>query len=113
MATFLNTKIKCYLVANSKTYIEERKNYALQNDGQGDYIKSWNVSDLAEPTQSQLDALQNDADAMKASAIVVATRKIAYPNWREQLDMMWHDKKDGTTTWKDAIQVIKDANPKP
>ena len=91
MATFLNTKIKCYLVANSKTYIEERKNYALQNDGQGDYIKSWNVSGLAEPTQSQLDAFQDDADAMKASSRVSALRKITYPNWREQMDMMWHD----------------------
>ena len=113
MATFLNTKIKCYLSANGKTYTDEKKNYSLQNDGQGDYIKSWNVSDLAEPTQSQLDALQEEADAMKASATVVATRKIAYPNWREQLDMQYHDQVNGTTTSKDAIQAIKDANPKP
>ena len=112
MATFLNTKIKCYLVANSKTYTDEKKNYSLQNDGQGDYIKSWNVSGLAEPTQSQLDAFQDDADAMKASATLIGTRRRAYLTWREQLDMMWHDKKDGTTTWEDAIQAVKDANPK-
>ena len=27
----------------------------LQNDGEGDYIKSWNHSSLAKPTQQQLD----------------------------------------------------------
>ena len=36
-----------------------------------------------------------------------------YPDIDDQLDMMWHDKKDGTTTWEDAIQAVKDANPKP
>jgi hypothetical protein len=27
----------------------------LQNDGEGDYIKSWNHSSLAKPTQEQLN----------------------------------------------------------
>jgi len=36
-----------------------------------------------------------------------------YPSIGDQLDMLWHDKKDGTTTWEDAVQAIKDANPKP
>ena len=36
-----------------------------------------------------------------------------YPNIGDQLDMLFHDKKDGTTTWEDAVQAIKDANPKP
>ena len=36
-----------------------------------------------------------------------------YPDIGDQLDMLWHDKKDGTTTWEDAIQVVKDAHPKP
>ena len=36
-----------------------------------------------------------------------------YPSIGDQLDMMWHDKKDGTTTWKDAVQAVKDAHPKP
>ena len=36
-----------------------------------------------------------------------------YPSVAEQLDMQWHDKKDGTTTWEDAIQAVKDAHPKP
>jgi len=30
----------------------------LQNDGNGDYIKSWNHPTLTQPTQAQLDAIQ-------------------------------------------------------
>jgi len=36
-----------------------------------------------------------------------------YPSVGDQLDMMWHDKKDDTTTWEDAIQAVKDAHSKP
>ena len=36
-----------------------------------------------------------------------------YPPLDTQLDMQYHDKVDGTTTWQDAIQAVKDANPKP
>ena len=36
-----------------------------------------------------------------------------YPSIGDQLDMLWHDKKDGTTTWEDAVQAVKDAHPKP
>ena len=35
-----------------------------------------------------------------------------YPTIEDQLDMLWHDKKNDTTTWQDAIQAIKDAHPK-
>ena len=29
------------------------------------------------------------------------------------MDMQYHDNVDGTTTWQDAVQAVKDANPKP
>ena len=35
-----------------------------------------------------------------------------YPSIEDQLDMQYHDKVDGTTTWQDAIQAVKDANAK-
>ena len=31
----------------------------------------------------------------------------------DQLDMIWHDKKNDTTTWVDAIQTVKDTFSKP
>ena len=36
-----------------------------------------------------------------------------YPEIGDQLDMIYHDQVDGTTTFKDAIQTVKDAHPKP
>ena len=36
-----------------------------------------------------------------------------YPEIGDQLDMIYHDQVDGTTTFKEAIKAIKDANPKP
>lgn len=40
-------------------------------------------------------------------------RQMAYPSIQDQLDMQYHDVINGTTTWKDAIKAVKDANPKP
>jgi hypothetical protein len=40
-------------------------------------------------------------------------RANAYPSIKEQLDMQYWDQVNGTTTWKDAIKTVKDANPKP
>jgi len=44
---------------------------------------------------------------------VQENRRYSYPAMQDQLDMMYHDKIDDTTTWQDAIQAVKDANPKP
>ena len=35
-----------------------------------------------------------------------------YPHWRTQLDMLYKDQVNGTTTWKDKITEIKDKYPK-
>ena len=35
-----------------------------------------------------------------------------YPSIGDQLDNIYHDQVNGTTTFKDAIKAIKDANPK-
>ena len=40
-------------------------------------------------------------------------RASEYPSLKDQQDMQFHDAIDGTTTWQDAIQVIKDTYPKP
>ena len=34
-------------------------------------------------------------------------RAIAYPSIQDQLDMQYHDKINGTTTWQDAIAKVK------
>jgi hypothetical protein len=39
-------------------------------------------------------------------------RRYAYPSWQEQLDMMYHDQTEGSRTWLDAIEAVKEAYPK-
>tara|TARA_B100000902_G_scaffold367758_1_gene390628 strand:- start:116 stop:490 length:375 start_codon:yes stop_codon:yes gene_type:complete len=39
-------------------------------------------------------------------------RATEYPSREEQFDMQYHDQVDGTTTWKDTIQAVKDKYPK-
>ena len=40
-------------------------------------------------------------------------RRENYPSIQDQLDMQYWDKKNGTTTWVDAISKVKNDNPKP
>lgn len=42
----------------------------------------------------------------------IAPRQRAYPSLQQQLDMMYHDQVNGTTTWKDAIAQVKADYPK-
>ena len=65
------------------------------------------------PTQEQVDAkikeLQIEFDAQEYAR----DRAKAYPSIQDQMDMQYHDAVDGTTTWQDAVQAVKDAHPKP
>ena len=44
--------------------------------------------------------------------VVLENRKKEYPPIAEQLDMQYHDKVNGTTTWQEAIAKVKTDNPK-
>ena len=63
-------------------------------------------------TQEEADATQEEADRI-ANLTYADYRREAYPSTGDQLDMQSHDLLDGTTTWRDAIQAVKDAHPKP
>jgi hypothetical protein len=107
MAT-LNTKVKKYLEANSKVYLDELDNFLLQNDGSGDFIKSWNVSGLSKPTNEQLTAQETSANIEENNNVVRGTRREAYGNIGDQLDEIYKN----IDSWKARIKSIKDANPK-
>jgi hypothetical protein len=104
----LSTKIKLYLKANSKTWSAEKNNIVLQNDGSGDYIKTWNVSGLDKPTDSQIASYETAGNTEESNNNVRATRKTAYGNIGEQLDEIYKD----IDAWKARIKKIKDDNPK-
>jgi len=113
MAT-LSTKVKLYLVANSKTWDAEENNIEIMDnaDGNGPFINIWNVDGLAEPTAEQIASYETAGNTAETLAGVLNTRATAYPSWQEQLDMQYKDLLNGTTTWKDAVAKVKSDNPK-
>lgn len=58
---------------------------------------------------SEVTRLQNEYNNKKYQR----DRSKAYPSIQDQLDMQYWDKKNGTTTWVDAVAKVKSDNPKP
>ena len=112
----LYIKVKKYLEANSKTETEFDNNIRLQNDGSGDYILTWNVSGLAKPSDDQIASYNSTATTEENNNVIRATRRKAYGNIGEQLDLIYKDmladKGDKSGEWFKAIKAVKDANPK-
>jgi hypothetical protein len=100
----LSTKIKLY--ANQE--IDFLKDVLLQDDGQGAYIKEWNLS-IAKPTDAQLDAFEAQATTYENNQKIIATRKQLYGPWDKQLEEIYDH---GIDSWKARIAQIKLDNPK-
>ena len=103
----LSNKIKEYAKANGVANVDFLQDVLLQDDGQGAYIKEWNL-DIAQPTDAQLSSYEAAANTAESNAQVDATRKAAYGDIGEQLDEIYHD----MDAWKARIQQIKTDNPK-
>ena len=104
----LSTKIKEYLKANSVNTVDFTKDVLLQDDGQGAYIKEWNISGVAKPSDSDLASYDAAATTAESNATVDATRRAAYGDIGDQLDEIYYD----IDAWRTRIQGIKTANPK-
>ena len=111
----LSSKVKTYCANNGVANIDFTVDVKLQDDsnGQGAYIKEWNVSGVTQPTDEQLNAVDSAADLEERQNAVRSTRRNAYGDLGSQLDMQYHDNVDGTTTWKDHVANVKTANPIP
>ena len=99
----LSSKIKKYLDRE----VDFTKDVRLQDDGDGAYIKEWNVAE-EQPTDEQLNALEAEATTLESNNQVDATRRTAYGSWNDQLDEIYHD----IDAWKARLQTIKTNNPK-
>ena len=107
----LSTKVSLYCTANSKTAdFGPGGNVALQDDsdGNGPYIKEWNGTGLAQPTDADLATYDAAATTDETNNTVRGTRKAAYGDIGDQLDEIFKD----IDAWKTRIQGIKNANPK-
>ncbi len=87
------------------------KDIILQDDGTGAFIKEWNVIEHPKPTKVQMDQWKVEFDLAYRQQEAVARR--IYPRVEKQLEMIYNDKINNTTTWVDTITSIKLANPKP
>ena len=106
MAT-LYTKTKLYLEANSKTWDDTK--VSLQNDGSGDYIKSWSVAGLAKPTDEQLNSYNSSATTEENNNIVIRNRKSEYGSNTYQIENIIEN---GLSAEQTRVQAIKDKYPK-
>ena len=105
----LSNKIKSYCEANGVSNVDFTSDVLLQDDsnGQGVYIKEWNLS-IAKPTDAQLASYETAANTAESNAQVDATRRQAYGTWGDQLDEIYHNIDD----WKTRIAKVKSDNPK-
>ena len=110
----LFTKTKLYIEANSKTWDDTK--VSLQNDGSGDYIKTWTYDGLAKPSDSQIASYETAGNTQETLNGVLNKRAREYKELKEQLDLLYHDmvadKGDKTGEWFKHIKAVKDANPK-
>ena len=120
VATFTH-KVLAYLESKGKTKKELRPltgSIELHDDrdGNGPYIKIWNLDGVAKPTVEQLNALESTADTLGKNNVIHAKRKTLYGDIGEQLDLLYKDivadKLDTTGEWAKKIKSIKDANAK-
>ncbi len=108
----LVTKVILYLEANSKTWEAEQDNIVLQNDGDGDFIKTWSVDGLSKPTDSQLASYETAGNTAETNFEIDETRRSQYGTWQQQMEMIYKDQKNGTTTFKDHCDKVRSDNPK-
>jgi len=103
----LSTKIELY----TNNEIDFNKDVILQDDGNGVYIKEWNL-DIPKPTMAQLDAFEAQAIAYEQLQDILKNRRMAYPSIADQLDMLYWDKVNGTENWLNSIESVKNRFPK-
>ena len=65
----------------------------------------WHDSNPTSITKDQIKAKINETQYQR-------DREKEYPSWQDQMDMQYHDKVNGTSTWQTAIAKVKSDNPK-
>jgi len=105
----LYTKTKLYIEDNSKTWDDTK--VSLQDDGSGPYIKTWTYS-FDKPSDSKIAEYETAANAEETLNGVLAKRRREYGTWQQQMEMIYKDQKNGTSTFKDHCDKVRSDNPK-
>jgi hypothetical protein len=100
----LSTKIKLY----TNREVDFLKDVRLQDDGNGAYIKEWNL-DIAKPTMAQLDAYEAQANIVENNQAQVQNRIKEYGSIAEQIEYITEN---GIEAWQSKVNSIKAKYPK-
>ena len=86
--------------------------FELQDDldGKGVYIKEW-LSDQPQPSEADIETADTEWQTEYDSQAYARSRKQEYDKLN-QWEMQFDDNRDGTTTWVDSINEIKERFPK-
>ena len=104
----LSTKIKEYAKAQGVANVDFLTDVILQDDGQGAYIKEWNLS-IAKPTMEQLNSYEAQATIYENNQQVIANRKKSYGTIEQQIEFITEN---GVEAWQEKVNQIKLENPK-
>ena len=108
----LRKKIELYLEANSKTWDRDKVSLQNNSDGNGDFIASWSYDGLTQPTAEQIASYETAGNTAETLSGVLSTRKSSYGSYELQMEMIYKDQKNGTTTFKDHCDQVRSDNPK-
>ncbi len=87
--------------------------FVLQDNGDGVvFIAEWKSKERSQPTEAEIETADAEWQAEYDSQAYARARAKAYPSWQEQMDMMYHDQTEGSRTWLDAVEAVKEAYPK-
>ena len=89
--------------------VDFRADVILQDDGEGAYIKEWNLNSPAKPTDAQLNALESDADDYEYNLDQIAKRKAEYGSADEQMQNIIEN---GLEAEQTRVNSIKEKYPK-
>ena len=81
------------------------------SDGKGAYIAKWN-SASPQPTEAEIETAHAEWQAEHDSKAYARARAEAYASIAEQLHMMYWDSVNGSRTWLDHVEAVKEAHPK-
>lgn len=73
----------------------------------------WYSTDITKPSKSAVLAKVAELELQYSNEEYQRLREKEYPSLVDQLDMQYWDKINGTNTWEQAIQTVKDKYPKP
>jgi len=86
--------------------------FSLQDDGQGAYIAQWNAKERSQPSEAEIETAHAEWQAEYDSKAYARARAEAYAPIADQLDMQYWDSVNGSRTWLDHVEAVKEAHPK-